>query len=186
MLHSTQHSFTYWFASSPFGKRPATVPRTVLPEHWTSQICLDPPFMQKISLWSYTYTRETRGVAPADCFETEANGDSKSTNEGGPSLVGLLGLSCRYRRFLSSLGYSRRPRTKYFSPPYTISVHLSPSPSRQGRQLCWVSCLLACVSEGDSESVSGHWTLFSMYCLFYGTSGIIYTSLVLSNVTTWC
>jgi hypothetical protein len=30
--------------------------------------------------------------------ETELNGDSKSTNERGPSLVGSLGLSCRYTR----------------------------------------------------------------------------------------
>ncbi len=60
-------------------------------------------------------TRETREGRPLLTVETEANGDSKSTNERGPSLVGLLGLSCRYKRFLSCLGcYSSRPRTKYF------------------------------------------------------------------------
>ncbi len=41
------------------------------------------------------------------------NGDSKSTNERGPTLVGLLGLSCRYKRFLPCLGCSGQPNTKY-------------------------------------------------------------------------
>jgi hypothetical protein len=31
--------------------------------------------------------------------ETEVNGDSKSTNERGPSLVSSLGMSCRYNSF---------------------------------------------------------------------------------------
>ncbi len=44
-------------------------------------------------------------------IETEANGDSKSTNERGPSLVGSLGSSCRYKRFLSYRGcsYTKSP-----------------------------------------------------------------------------
>jgi hypothetical protein len=33
-----------------------------------------------------------------------------------------------------------------FSPPYTISMSLSPSPSKLGRQPGWVACLLVCVS----------------------------------------
>jgi hypothetical protein len=33
--------------------------------------------------------------------ETEVNGNSKSTNEKGPSLVGSLGSSCRYKRFFA-------------------------------------------------------------------------------------
>jgi hypothetical protein len=45
---------------------------------------------------------------------TEANRDSKRTNEGGHFLVGSLGLSCRYKRYLFCLGYSSRPSTKYF------------------------------------------------------------------------
>ncbi len=36
--------------------------------------------------------------------EVEVNGDSKSTNERGPYLFMSLGLSCRYKRFLFSLG----------------------------------------------------------------------------------
>ncbi len=38
---------------------------------------------------------ETREGWPLLTFETEMNGDSKSTNERGPSLVGSLSLSCR-------------------------------------------------------------------------------------------
>jgi hypothetical protein len=46
--------------------------------------------------------------------ETEVNGDSRITNERGPSLVGFLGLSCRFKRFLFFLGCSSEPSTKYF------------------------------------------------------------------------
>jgi hypothetical protein len=40
---------------------------------------------------------------PLLTVETGMNGDSKSTNKRGPSLVGSLGLSCRYKRFVISL-----------------------------------------------------------------------------------
>ncbi len=35
--------------------------------------------------------------------ETKVNGDSKSKNERSPSLVSLLGMSCRYTRDLCSV-----------------------------------------------------------------------------------
>jgi hypothetical protein len=54
--------------------------------------------------------------------ETELNWDLKKTNETGPSFVGLLGLSCQYKRFLSCLGCSSRPSTKYIFPHRTL-VH---------------------------------------------------------------
>jgi hypothetical protein len=41
------------------------------------------------------YSKETREGWPLLTVETEVNGDSKSTNERGPSLVGSLCLSCR-------------------------------------------------------------------------------------------
>jgi hypothetical protein len=34
----------------------------------------------------------------------------------------------------------------FFSSPYTFSIPLSKSPSKLGRQPCWVACLLVCVS----------------------------------------
>jgi hypothetical protein len=84
-------------------------------------------------------------VAPLT-VETEVNGDSKRTNARGPFLVSSLGLLCKYKYtiFLSCLGCSSRPSTKF-------SIPLSPSPSKLGRQPCWVACLLVCVSDGDKE-----------------------------------
>jgi len=41
-------------------------------------------------------------------------GTQKGSNERGPSLVGSLGMSCWYKRFLFCLGCSSRPSTKCF------------------------------------------------------------------------
>ncbi len=59
-------------------------------------------------------SRETREGWPLLTVETEANGDSTSTYERGPFLVGSLGWLCQYKWFLSCLGFSSRPSTKYF------------------------------------------------------------------------
>ncbi len=67
---------------------------------------------------------------PLLTVETEANGDSRSTNERGPAFVGPLCLGC-----------SSWPSTNSFSSPYTISVCLSSSPSKLARQSCRVACL---------------------------------------------
>ncbi len=98
-----------------------------------------------------TVTRETREGWPLPTVESEVNGDSKSTNERGPSLVGSLGCCAGYRD-LSCLGCSRRPSTKYFSLPYTFSFRLSPLPSKLNIHSCWVACLLVCVSDCDGEA----------------------------------
>ncbi len=58
-------------------------------------------------------TREGWGW-PLLTVETEVNGDSKSTNERGPSLVGSMGLSCRYNRFLFCIVCSSRPEQNIF------------------------------------------------------------------------
>jgi hypothetical protein len=77
-------------------------------------------------------------------IETEANGDSWSTNVWCPSLVGSLGSSCWYKIFLSCLGYSSQPSTKYFFPRRTIFHFIIPhSPatwvgSRAGSPACLV------------------------------------------------
>jgi len=47
--------------------------------------------------------RETGEGWPLLTFQTEANGGLWSTNERCPSLVGSLGSSCRYKRFLCCL-----------------------------------------------------------------------------------
>jgi hypothetical protein len=72
-----------------------------------------------------------RGVALLT-VETEENGDSKSTNERGPSLVDSLGSSCRYTRFLSCLAAVVGPVENIFflTIHHSISIHLSHRPAR--------------------------------------------------------
>jgi hypothetical protein len=70
----------------------------------------------------------------------------KSTNERGPSLVGSLGLSFRYKRFLFCLGCSIGPVQIIFSSAYTISFPLSPY-----RPGSWAGC---CAESPVSEYVS--------------------------------
>jgi hypothetical protein len=53
--------------------------------------------------------RETREGWTLLTEDTEVNGDSQSTNERGPSLVGSLGLSCWYKRFFSALAAQGGP-----------------------------------------------------------------------------
>ncbi len=50
------------------------------------------------------------------------------------------------RDFLSCVGCSSRPSTKYFFITIHYFTSLSPSPSKLGRQSCWVAGLLICVS----------------------------------------
>ncbi len=71
-------------------------------------------------------TRETREGWPLLTVETEANGDSWSIYERGPSLVGSLGSSCRYNSFLSCLGGSSQPIKKYYFPNRTLFHFIRP------------------------------------------------------------
>jgi hypothetical protein len=64
-------------------------------------------------------TRETREGWPLLTFETEVNGDSKSTNERGTSLIGLFDMSCRYDIFLGALVQYKI----IFSSPHTFSLY---------------------------------------------------------------
>ncbi len=63
---------------------------------------------------------------PLLTVETAMNGDSTSTNDRGPSLVGSLGLLCWLKRFLFSLGCSSRPSKKYFFPHRTQFEFICP------------------------------------------------------------
>jgi hypothetical protein len=68
--------------------------------------------------------RAQRGVAP----ETEANGDFWSTYERGPSLVVRWARRAVYNIFLSCLGCSSPPSTKYYFPhptPFTVLVPIA-------------------------------------------------------------
>jgi hypothetical protein len=76
--------------------------------------------------------------------ENEASGDSWSTNERGPSLIGSLGSSCWYNRFLSCFGCSSQPSTKCNFPHRTLFHFISPlRPATWpvARQSCWVASL---------------------------------------------
>jgi hypothetical protein len=66
--------------------------------------------------------------APAECrpSATEVTRDSENTNERNPSLIGSLGLTCRYKRLLVCLGCSSRPSTKYIFPYRTQFRFLGP------------------------------------------------------------
>jgi hypothetical protein len=71
-------------------------------------------------------------------------------------LVGSLGLSCRYKRFLFCFGCPSRLITNFlFSSAYTFSLPLFTSPNKLCRQPCWVACLLVCVSGQTYQNCTG-------------------------------
>jgi hypothetical protein len=67
-----------------------------------------------------------------------------------PTLVGSFGFLCLYEIFFPALAAVVGlvvQNTKYFcSSPYTVSLHLSPAPSKLGSQSCYVTCLSYYVS----------------------------------------
>ncbi len=67
----------------------------------------------------YQPERVERG-GPLLSVETEVKGDSKSTNDRDPSLVGSFGLVLLVQRFLSYLGCSSQHSTKYFFPRHRL------------------------------------------------------------------
>jgi hypothetical protein len=93
--------------------------------------------------------RDTREGWPLLNWETEANGDSRSTYTKVFSLVGSLGSRAGTRDFCAALVALVGPVQKYHFPrrTYTISLHLSSSPSKLRRQSCCVAFLLLCVYE---------------------------------------
>jgi hypothetical protein len=61
-------------------------------------------------------------------------------------MICSMGSSCRYKRFLFSLGCSNCASTTFF-PHCTPFQFLCPChPPRMGRQSCRIACLLLCVS----------------------------------------
>ncbi len=90
-----------------------------------------------------TLSRETRDGWPLPTVETEANEDSKNTNERGPPLVGSLGSSCD---FCPALVAPVGPVQNIFF----LTVHydnLFFPIAQQPRQSCRIACLLMCVSD---------------------------------------
>ncbi len=91
------------------------------------------------------YSRETREGWTLLTVEIEVNGDSKSTNERGPSLAGSSESSCRYKRLFYPAIALVSP-VQFFSSTYTISIYVSPWPCNLGRQSCRAACLWMYVS----------------------------------------
>ncbi len=60
------------------------------------------------------------------------------------------------RAFCSALAALVGLVQNIFSSSYTISIPVSPSPRKLGKQPCWVACLLVCVfgNEEQIEKVS--------------------------------
>jgi hypothetical protein len=86
-------------------------------------------------------------------LHVKLNGDSQSTNERVPFLVGSFGLSCQHKRFLFclALGCSSWPSTKIFFPHRTLFQFLclhrpaSWAGSRAGSPVSWfVSLFVPC------------------------------------------
>ncbi len=88
--------------------------------------------------------------------ETEVNGDLKSTNKRGFLLVGPLGLSCRYKRFLFCLGRFSRQVILH----RTLFQFFCPHRLASSKQSSWVACLLVCVS------ASRGWTVYDLQHLY--------------------
>ncbi len=87
--------------------------------------------------------RLERGI-PADCWKPRWMETQRVQMKG--VLSWLVRWACRAgtRDFCSALAALVGPVQNIFSPPYTISIPLSPyaSPGKLGRQPCWVACLL--------------------------------------------
>jgi hypothetical protein len=77
--------------------------------------------------------RETREGWPLLTVETEVNWDSKSTNERGPSLIGSLGLSYRYKRLYPGLAaLVSQVQNNFFLTVHNFNLCAPPSPSNLG------------------------------------------------------
>jgi hypothetical protein len=87
----------------------------------------------------YVIIRKTRDGWPLLTVETEANWDSKSTNERGPSLVGLF--VPVQETFIHALAALVSPVQNIFSSPYAISIYVLLHQINLGRQPCRAVCL---------------------------------------------
>ncbi len=89
--------------------------------------------------------RETRERWPLLTVEMRWMGIKRVQVKG--ALSWLVSWACRAgtREFCSTLSALVGPVQNIFSSPYTISIPLSPSPSKLGRQPCWVACLLVSI-----------------------------------------
>ncbi len=99
------------------------------------------PRRNRILLW----VERLEWGGPCLYVETEMNGDPKEYK--WTDFLGLV--VCRYKRFLSCLGWSIvGPVQNIFPSPYTISIHLSPISQQTGQAVVLVHL---------SPSFTVHW-----------------------------
>ncbi len=90
--------------------------------------------------------RETGVGWPLLTVETELNGDSKSTNKRGPSLIGWAVLPVQEILFCLGSLVSTVQNIFFHLALFQCLCPHSPSPRKLGRQPCRVAFLLVCVS----------------------------------------
>ncbi len=103
--------------------------------------------IQKVNIKGHCPARRDQRVGvPADCWNCGKWGLMEYKWRGF-SLVGLLGSSCRYKRFFyPAFAALVSPVQNIFLLTAHFSTIASPLPRNLGRQSCRVACLLICVS----------------------------------------
>jgi hypothetical protein len=129
-------------------------------------------FLQCILLPFHLESREGK---PLLIVEAEANGDSRSTSKRGPFICWLVGLVVPVQEILFCIGCFNRP-SKIFSSLYTISLHLSLSPSKLGGHwvvvpgrliISIIICLLRKVDIDTSFKVLAHSLHIESFCFLW-------------------
>ncbi len=96
----------------------------------------------------FVRSRETREGWPLLTVETELQSmGTQRVQMKGSFLCWFVGLVVPVQDFFVQPCLLQSAQYKiFFSSPYIISIHLSPSPNKLGRQSCWITCFLVCVS----------------------------------------
>jgi hypothetical protein len=77
--------------------------------------------------------------------------------KGANSLIGSLGLSCRYKRLLSFRGCSGQPSTEYFFPHRTLFQFMFPQRPASWAAGCAGPLVSECVSPGKTLKKTLGW-----------------------------
>ncbi len=103
------------------------------------------------------HSSNQRGVAPSDLLKLRQKGTHVVHMKW--ALPWLVRSARRAgMRFTFWLGCSSPPQNKiFFTSPYTISLHLSPTPSKLDRQSCRIACLFLSVSAPNRQTQRISW-----------------------------
>ncbi len=104
-----------------------------------------------LACWQWGPERPEKGGGP--CWLLKLGWMETQRGQMKGDLSWLVHWACRastsIRDFYFALAALVGPVQNIFPSPYIISIPLSPSPSKLGRQPCWVACLIVGVSDGD-------------------------------------